>query len=171
MEQSPSWEVNWFATSQEIPCIVWNLKVHYRIHKCPTPVPVLSQLDLVHTPAPTSWRSILILSSHLPLGLPSGPFPSGFPTKTLYVPLPSPIYTTCPTHLILLDFISHTILGEQYKSLSSSFLKINILIFTNFLQTFLKRKVTYLLWLIIIHTKLLDDYKDLETYILASQPL
>ena len=36
-------------------------------------------------PHPTSWRSILILSTHLRLGLPTGPFPSGFPTKTLYV--------------------------------------------------------------------------------------
>ena len=29
-------------------------------------------------PQPTSWRSILILSNHLRLGLPSGLFPSGF---------------------------------------------------------------------------------------------
>ena len=38
-------------------------------------------------PHPTSWRSILILSTHLRLGLPSGLFPSSFPTKTLYTPL------------------------------------------------------------------------------------
>jgi len=47
-EQS-SWEANWFSASQEIPRILWNLKVHYRIHKCPPPFPILSQLDPVHT--------------------------------------------------------------------------------------------------------------------------
>ena len=41
-------------------------------------------------PYPTSWRSVLIISSHLPLCLPSGLFPSGFPIKTLYTPLFSP---------------------------------------------------------------------------------
>ena len=43
-------------------------------------------------PHPTSWRSILILFTHLRLGLPSGLFPPGFPTKTLYTPLFSPPY-------------------------------------------------------------------------------
>jgi len=37
-------------------------------------------------PHPTSWRSVLILSTYLHLGLPSGLLPSGFPTKTLYTP-------------------------------------------------------------------------------------
>jgi len=41
-------------------------------------------------PHPTSWRSILILSTHLCLGLPSGLFRSGFLTKTLYTPSPHP---------------------------------------------------------------------------------
>ena len=46
---------------------------------------------------------------------------SGFPTKTLYTPLLSLIRATCPVHLILLDLITRTRLGEQYRSLSSSF--------------------------------------------------
>jgi len=63
MDQRPSWEDNRFSASQEIPHILWNPEVHYHIHRCPLPVPILSQLDPVHTPHPTSWRSILI-SSH-----------------------------------------------------------------------------------------------------------
>jgi hypothetical protein len=49
-------------------------------------------------PHSTSRRSSLILSSHLRLGLPSGLFPSGFPTKTLYTALPHTRYMPRPPH-------------------------------------------------------------------------
>jgi len=47
---------------------------------------------------PTSLRSNLILSSHLHLGLPSGIFPSGFPTRTFYAFVIFAIRATCPSH-------------------------------------------------------------------------
>jgi len=48
--QSPSWDANWFATSEEIPRISLNLKVHYRTHKRPSPVSILGQPNPIHIP-------------------------------------------------------------------------------------------------------------------------
>ena len=64
-EQSPSWEAVWFSASHEIPHILWNPEVHYHIHKCPSPVPIPSQIDSVH--APTSH----FLKIHFTIILPS----------------------------------------------------------------------------------------------------
>jgi hypothetical protein len=89
MGHSPSWRANRFAAGQEISHILWNPKVHYRIYKCPPPVSVLSQPNSIHTP--NTWRSILILSFHLPLRLPqvSPPNPCArlsLPQSELHVP-------------------------------------------------------------------------------------
>ena len=58
----------------------------------------------------------LILSYHLCLGLPSGVFPSDFPTKILCAYIFSQIRAICPPCFILLHFITPIMLCEEYKS-------------------------------------------------------
>jgi hypothetical protein len=136
MEQSPSSEASRSSACQEIHRVLWNPKVHYRIHKSPPLVPILSHINPVHAPHPTSWRIILILSSHLRLGLPSGLLPSGLPTKILYAPLPSLIRATCLAHLILLDSITRMIYDKIHglynvKSLNGILLNFGSMVLVN----------------------------------------
>ena len=95
MEQSPSWEANLFSSSQEILRMLWNPKVHYRIHKCSPPAPVLSQIDSVHAP------TYHFLTTHLTIIIPStpgsSPPPSNFLKIHLNIILPStPGSSKCP---------------------------------------------------------------------------
>ena len=131
LEQSVNWEPKLFSASQEIPCIFWNLNVYY----CFRHPSLFWARSIQSLPDPTFWRAILILSSHLCLGLASGLFPSCFLNKTLYAPLLSPIHTTCPAHIILLDLITQTILGEEYRSLSSPFCSFLCSSYTKILST------------------------------------
>jgi len=105
MVQSPSWEPNWFAASQEIPLISRNPNVHYRTHKRPPPVSILGQ------PNP-----VLILTSHLLEIRPNIIHPSmprspqwspflRFPHQDPIHPLSSPIRATCPAHLTYLWYL------------------------------------------------------------------
>ena len=121
---------------------------------------------------PTSRRSILILYSHLRLGLPNGLFPSGSTTKTLYTPLLSPVYATCLAHPTFLNFIIRTILGENYRSLSSTLCNIfhspvissllgpNILLSTLFWNTL--RLLSPSMWATKFHTHTKPPAKDLS---------
>ena len=154
MVQSPSWEADWFTASQEIPRISRNPKVHYFTHKRPPPVSILGQPNPVHIP--TSH----LLEIHPNIIHPSTPrspqwsLSLGFPSKTLYIPISSPIRATCPAHLILLEFITRSILSEGYRSFSSSLCNLlhspvtsslltpNILLNTMFSNTLSSRNVT-----------------------------
>jgi len=65
----------------------------------PTICPYPESDQEIPRPRFTCLKAILILSSHLCLGLMSGLLPLGLPTKILYAPLLFPIAATCPNTL------------------------------------------------------------------------
>jgi hypothetical protein len=87
------------SASQEIPRLLWNQKIHYRVHNSSPEVPIPSQINPVYTFPPYLSKTLfdIVLSYHLRLRLPNGVFPSGFPNKfcTHLSPL---YYTPCPSH-------------------------------------------------------------------------
>ena len=120
MERSLSLRVETNSSSviQRIPRILCNPKVHYRIHNSSPPVPILGQINPVDAPHHI-WRYVLILSSHLHLGLPSGLFPFTYPHQNPVSTSPLPIRATCHAHFVHLDLITRITFAEQYRSLSS----------------------------------------------------
>jgi len=105
MKQNPSSEANSHSASQEIRRLLWNPKVHYRVHNSPPLVPIVNQKNLVQTIPPYFSEIHSNIIFHLFLGLPRGLFPSGSPTKTLLcIPhLPHACFTRCPSYPPWLD--------------------------------------------------------------------
>jgi hypothetical protein len=100
MEQNPSWEANRFVVSQEIPSVLFNPKVHYRIHMCLPPASILSQPNPVQTP-PAHFLKIhpnIILPS-MP-GSPQWSLSLRFPHQNSIhaAILPHPRYIPRPSH-------------------------------------------------------------------------
>jgi hypothetical protein len=82
---------------------------HYHVHKSPPLDPIISKINPFHT-TPSSLRSILILSTHLHLGLPSDLFfPAGLPINILlHSSSPHLCYMPCPSPPPWLDHSNYT---------------------------------------------------------------
>jgi len=130
------------SVSQEIPLIVRNPKVNFRIHNSPPPVPILNQVNpvrstLSHFLSSTlrSYKWTISLRIHH-----QNPERTSLLFQTCYI-------ATSPAHHILLDLITQTAFGKQYKSwnpslcsllqypITSAFLGANILLSTLFSNT------------------------------------
>jgi hypothetical protein len=96
MENSHSLEANSRSACQEVPCLLWNPKVRYRVRKSPSLVLILSQMNPVHTFPPSSITSTLILHSKWSL-----PFTVSNQNAKCISCLSDPCYMPCPSHLPL----------------------------------------------------------------------
>jgi hypothetical protein len=87
MEQSPSWEADQSSQlTKKFPAFYGTWRFYTVLTSARHPSLSWAKSIQSPRPPPASWTSMLILSSHLRLGLPNGLFPSGFPTNTLYLP-------------------------------------------------------------------------------------
>ena len=115
MEKSPSWEANRFSASQKIPRNLWNPKVHYRNHKRPPPLPIMSQFDPVYVP--TSHFLKIHLNIILPStsGSPKWRLSLRFPHQSLYTPILSAhtCYMPRPSHASRIHYPKNIWWGVQ----------------------------------------------------------
>jgi len=116
MEQSPSWEANQFSASQQIPRILWNPDVHYRVYKSPLPITILYQINSVRAP-PSHFRKIYF---NIILPSTTGSLSLKFPHQNPVCIFHFPIHATCPSHFIFLDMITRITFDEGKTSFSSS---------------------------------------------------
>jgi len=100
MDQNPSWEVNRFSASQEIPRILWNPKVCYGIYNSPAPLPILSQINPVQTPPH-------FLKIHFNIIFPSIPGSSNW-ALSLSFPHQNPVCTSSHPHICYMFHPSHS---------------------------------------------------------------
>ena len=110
MEQSPSSEANRFSASQEIPRILWNPKVHYRIRKCPPRVLILSQLEPLHITTSHFLKIHLNIIQPCMPGSPKWSLSFRFPHQKPCIRLSSPPYAL---HAPPISFFSN-LSPEQY---------------------------------------------------------
>ena len=112
------WEADGSSASQEIPA---KPKVKFSYSQEPATSPYAEPDRFKSVPA--QWfllRYVLVLSSRLRLGLSSGLFPSGFPTRMSCARIISFIRATCANRLIHPDLATRIVFGEEYKSWSTS---------------------------------------------------
>jgi hypothetical protein len=108
MELSPSCEAASRSATQEFPKNLWNPKFHYRVHNSPPLVPILDQINPVHSTSSYLSKIHLILSSHLCLGLPSSSFLLAFSLKPYtHSSSPHACYIFFPFHLPLLGYSNY----------------------------------------------------------------
>ena len=101
MTQNRSWEANRFSASQEILRISWNPKAHYHIHTCPSPVPILTHINPVHTSKSHSLKINLIII------LPFMPGSSKW-SLSFRIPHQNPVYNSTHPQTCYMPRLPHT---------------------------------------------------------------
>ena len=112
IEQGPSAAADDSSASQEIPRILWNPKVYYRIHKCLTPVPILSHINLFHASPSHLFKIHVTFSSHYVwvfqvVSLLQDSLPKSYTHCSFPSPPGTPL-ATCLAHLIFLNLSKPT---------------------------------------------------------------